>query len=96
MVGTSRVAGASAALAVTLLLNSGVLTPAYAQSASDDAATIAELRRQLDEMRRRLEMLESRAASRQGAPVVAVAPAAAPRRPPPRNEAAAAAADARA
>jgi hypothetical protein len=96
MVGTSRVSGASAALAVALLLNSGVVAPARAQSAGDDAATIAELRRQLDEMRRRLEMLESRAAARQGAPAVAAAPAPAPRRAAPRNEAAVAAADARA
>ncbi|MBP0466049.1 hypothetical protein J5Y09_19140, partial [Roseomonas sp. PWR1] len=85
MVGSSRVAGASAALAATLMLLSGVAAPARAQGAADDAATIAELRRQLDEMRRRLETLEARAAARQGAPAVAVAPAPVPatRRPPP-------------
>ncbi|MEN0076553.1 MAG: hypothetical protein AAGC69_19365, partial [Paracraurococcus sp.] len=46
---------------------------ARAQSTAGDAAAIAELRRQLDDMRRRLEQLESRAARR--APAVAAAPA---------------------
>ena len=37
--------------------------PAAAQVAASDAATIAELRRQLEEMRQRLEQLEARAAA---------------------------------
>jgi hypothetical protein len=81
--------------------------PSWAQAAGSDAATIAELRRQLDEMRRRLEQLEARAG---GAPPAVVVPAPAPaprqarapapappaRRPTPQAEAQAAAADARA
>lgn len=77
--------------------------PALAQGGAGDAATIAELRRQLEEMRRRLEQLEARTAGQ--APAVAVAPApartrsraAAPPRPAaPEAEARAAAAEARA
>ena len=62
--------------------------PAAAQVSASDAATIAELRRQLDEMRRRLEQLEARAAS----PAATAAAPAQPRRAPARATAAAPAA----
>ncbi|GGJ12706.1 porin [Neoroseomonas lacus] len=48
--------------------------PAAAQVSASDAATIAELRRQLDEMRHRLEQLEARAATA-ARPVASPAPA---------------------
>ena len=54
--------------------------PAAAQVSASDAATIAELRRQLDEMRRRLEQLEARAAT----PAPPAAAPAQPRRAPAR------------
>lgn len=77
---------------------------AWAQPAGSDAATIAELRRQLDEMRRRLEQLEARAAGAPPAVAAVPAPAARPARAPaqaqrratPQAEAQAAAAEARA
>jgi hypothetical protein len=75
---------------------------AWSQAAGSDAATIAELRRQLDEMRRRLEQLEARTGTAPPAAAVAVAPArqarpaAPPRRVTPQAEAQAAAAEARA
>ncbi|MBR0676140.1 hypothetical protein GXW77_08125, partial [Roseomonas alkaliterrae] len=78
--------GGTSALAMLAAIGSAVLTaPAHAQSAAGDAATIAELRRQLDEMRRRLEELESRVAppaqtARRPAAAVVPAPS---RRPPP-------------
>lgn len=94
--------GGTSALAMLAAIGLAVLTvPAHAQSAAGDAATIAELRRQLDEMRRRLEELESRVAppaqtARRPAAAVVPAPV---RRPPPAQaqaEAQAAAAEARA
>src|SRR3954471_24276721 len=48
---------------VTLVLLLGA-PAAFAQSAGNEAATIAELRRQLDAMQRRLEQLEARTAKR--------------------------------
>ena len=60
-------------LAVTLGVVLGV-PAALAQPAGSEAATIAELRKQLDAMQRRLEQLEARSARR--APPVAAAPAA--------------------
>ncbi|MEO3472066.1 DcaP family trimeric outer membrane transporter [Roseomonas sp. CAU 1739] len=84
-----------------------VPAPAHAQVSASDAATIAELRQQLDAMRRRLEQLEARAAG--AAPTATIAPApprartapAQARTPPPapstaQAEARAAAAEARA
>jgi hypothetical protein len=57
-------------------------TPAaLAQAPAGDAATIAELRRQLDEMRRRLEQLEARTPRRP--PAVAAVPVAPRAAPPP-------------
>jgi len=58
--------------------------PVAAQSPSGDAATIAELRPQLDEMRRRLEQLEARTAAAAPAPVAvpAARPSRQPRTPP--------------
>ncbi|MBX9702421.1 MAG: hypothetical protein K2X74_23490, partial [Acetobacteraceae bacterium] len=55
-----------------------LLTPglAHAQSAPGDAALIQELRRQLQEMQRRLDALEARqAATPPGVPPRAAAPA---------------------
>lgn len=75
--------------------------PGVAQVSASDAATIAELRRQLDEMRRRLEQLEARAATT-GRPVVTPAPTrnaparVQPAAPTAQAEARAAAAEARA
>ncbi|WP_198372343.1 low molecular weight phosphatase family protein, partial [Roseomonas rosulenta] len=66
-IGTSRYGAAVLAGLLALL-------PDVARAQGSDAATIAELRRQLDEMRRRLEQLEARSAP---------APAARPARPPP-------------
>lgn len=72
-----------------------------AQVSASDAATIAELRRQLDEMRRRLEQLEARAATA-GRPVVTPPPTrnaparVQPAAPAAQAEARAAAAEARA
>ncbi|MDN3568965.1 hypothetical protein QWZ14_31695 [Paeniroseomonas aquatica] len=61
----------------------GMMPPAQAQTMAQapagDAATIAELRRQLEDMRRRLEQLETRSARRP--PAVAAVPA--PPRPAP-------------
>ena len=85
----------------------GLPAVAWSQTPGSDAATIAELRRQLEEMRRRLEQLEARSAGAPPAPAVAAAPArqprpatatatAAPRRASPQAEAQAAAAEARA
>jgi hypothetical protein len=73
------------------------LLPGLARGQGSDAATIAELRRQLDEMRRRLEQLEARQTAPRAArpPVVAAAPQPA-RRATPQAEATAAAAEARA
>jgi hypothetical protein len=73
--------GGTSALGMLAAIGSAVLTaPAHAQSGAGDAATIAELRRQLDEMRRRLEELESRVAppaqtARRPAAAVVPAPA---------------------
>jgi hypothetical protein len=61
---------------IALALAFGVLLgapAAVAQPAGSEAATIAELRKQLDAMQRRLDQLEARTARR--APVVAAAPA---------------------
>jgi hypothetical protein len=94
--------GGTSALAMLATIGSAVLTaPAHAQSAAGDAATIAELRRQLDEMRRRLEELETRVAppaQTARRPAAAVVPAPARRTPPAQaqHEAQAAAAEARA
>jgi hypothetical protein len=80
---------------IAVIACAGLPAPARAQASGGDAATIADLRRQLDQMRRRLEELEARipppapAARRQPA-AVAVAPVPAP------AEARAAAAEARA
>ncbi len=76
------------------------LMPGAALAQGSDAATIAELRRQLEEMRRRLEQLEARSApapaARPARPPVAAAAAPPARRPTPQAEAQAAAAEARA
>jgi hypothetical protein len=68
---TRKTAWRSGAVVLAGLL---MVLPDMAQAQGSDAATIAELRRQLDEMRRRLEQLEARSAP---------APAARPSRPPP-------------
>ncbi|MBR0683573.1 hypothetical protein GXW74_24020 [Roseomonas eburnea] len=77
--------------------------PALAQSSASDAATIAELRRQLEEMRRRLDQLEARAAAQAPAPARTqaaaprpAAPAPAPRQATPAARPATAQAEARA
>ncbi len=81
------------------LLLAGVLglatLPGGARAQGSDAATIAELRRQLDEMRRRLEQLEARTAPPARAPAAPRQAARAPA-PAPQAEARAAAAEARA
>jgi len=64
--------GVSGAALIAAIACAGLPSSARAQAAASDAATIAELRRQLDEMRRRLEQLEARTAP----------PAQAARRPP--------------
>jgi hypothetical protein len=87
------------------LLLAGALSlaalPGAARAQSNDAAMIAELRRQLEEMRRRVEQLEARAGAQPPARAAAVpAPqrqaTRAPTRQPPAAEAQAAAAEARA
>lgn len=80
--------GGASGCAMLAAIGCAVLpAPAHGQSAAGDAATIAELRRQLDEMRRRLEDLESRVAppaqgARRPMAVVAPAPATSRRAPP--------------
>ena len=62
-------------IALALALGTLLGAPAaVAQPAGSEAATIAELRKQLDAMQRRLDQLEARSAKR--APAVAAAPAA--------------------
>lgn len=68
---TRKTASRSGVMVLAGLL---AVLPGMARAQGSDAATIAELRRQLDEMRRRLEQLEARSAP---------APAVRPARPPP-------------
>jgi hypothetical protein len=93
MLARQRVARASMLAGLML----GLAGPALAQS---DAATIAELRRQMEEMRRRMEQMEAMLARQQAAqpapaPVAAPRPARPPAEPrPPRPAVAAAPSDA--
>lgn len=68
-------------LAAATTLGLLAATPA-AIAQSPDAATIAELRRQLDAMQRRIEQLESRAAAPPRRPAPVATPAARPPAPP--------------
>lgn len=81
------------ALLLAIGLGAAALPGAARAQGTSDAATIAELRRQLDEMRRRLEQLEARAAPPARAPRPSRQ---ALRAPTPPAEARAAAAEARA
>nr|WP_282572270.1 DcaP family trimeric outer membrane transporter [Roseomonas acroporae] len=69
-----RGAGAPRLLAAATLCWLGGAAAAMAQAPAGDAATIAELRRQLDELRHRLEQLESRGPRAGGQAAAARAP----------------------
>jgi len=78
-----RIAGASLLAGLAF----GLAAPAFAQS---DAATIAELRRQMDEMRQRMEQMEALLARQQAAqPAAAPVPGSTPSQAAERAEAAA-------